>query len=94
MSAVRRQFALQWVRFSRIILYMTRDVLETAAREGVPFVIRMADGEKYRVSSRDRIIVGNTRVVVMDDKDIPHVLPLLTMTGVSYLPRDGESAAP
>ena len=73
---------------------MTRDVLETAAREGVPFVIKMADGEKYRVNARDRIIVGNTRVVVMDDKDIPHVLPLLTMTGVSHLPRNGESAAP
>jgi hypothetical protein len=73
---------------------MTRDVLETAAREGVPFVIKMADGEKYRVNGRDRIIVGNTRVVVMDDKDIPHVLPLLTMTGVSYLPRNGESSAP
>ena len=73
---------------------MTRDVLETAAREGVPFVIKMADGEKYRVNARDRIIVGNTRVVVMDDKDIPHVLPLLTMTGVTYFPRNGESAAP
>ena len=72
---------------------MTRDVLETAAREGVPFVIKMADGEKYRVDGRDRIIVGTTRVVVMDDKEIPHVLPLLTMTGVSYLPRKGESAA-
>jgi hypothetical protein len=72
---------------------MTRDVLETAAREGVPFIIKMADGEKYRVDGRDRIIVGTTRVVVMDDKDIPHVLPLLTMTGVSYLPRNGESGA-
>ena len=71
---------------------MTRDVLETAAREGVPFLIKMADGEKYRVSSRDRIIVGKSRVVVMDDKDIPHVLPLLTMTDVSYFPPNGESA--
>lgn len=71
---------------------MTRDVLETAARERVPFVIKMADGEKYRVNARDRIIVGNTRVVVMDDKDVPHVLPLLTMTGVSYLPPNGEAA--
>jgi hypothetical protein len=71
---------------------MTRDVLQTAAREGVPFVIKMADGEKYRVSARDRIIVGNTRVVVMDDKDVPHVLLLLTMTGVSCLPQNGESA--
>jgi hypothetical protein len=37
---------------------MTRDVLETAAREGVPFVIKMADGEKYRVNARGRIIVS------------------------------------
>jgi hypothetical protein len=73
---------------------MTSDVFETAAREGVPFVIKMADGEKYRVNARDRIIIGKTRVVVMDDKDIPHVLPLLTMIGVSYLARNGESAAP
>jgi hypothetical protein len=71
---------------------MTRDVLETAARKGVPFVIKLADCEKYRVNARDRIIVGNSRVVVMDDKDIPHVLPLLTMTCVSYLPQNGESA--
>jgi hypothetical protein len=73
---------------------MTRDVLQTAAREGVPFVIKMADGEKYRVNARGRIIVGNTRVLVMEDKDIPHVLPLLTMTGVNYLPQNGGSAAP
>ena len=65
---------------------MTRDVLETAVREGVPFLIRMADGEKYRVDARDRIIVGQARVVVMDPQDIPHILPMLTMTGVTYLP--------
>lgn len=53
---------------------VTRDVLETAVREGIPFVIRMADGEKYEVPARDRIIVGATRVVLMDDKDVPHVL--------------------
>lgn len=28
---------------------MTRDVLVTAVREGIPFVIGMADGEKYEV---------------------------------------------
>jgi len=73
---------------------MTRDVLETAVREGIPFVIKMADGEKYEVRASDRIIVGLARVVVMDDRDIPHVLPMLTMTGVSYLPRENGSAKP
>jgi len=73
---------------------MTRDVLETAVREGIPFVIKMADGEKYEVRASDRIIVALARVVVMDDRDIPHVLPMLTMTGVSYLPRENGSAKP
>lgn len=72
---------------------MTRDVLETAVREGIPFAIRMADGEKYEVRARDRIIVGQARVVVMDHSDIPHVLPMLTMTGVSYLANGNGSAA-
>jgi hypothetical protein len=61
------------------------DVLETAVREGIPFVIKMADGEQYEVRAGDRIIVSGTRVVLVDDRDTPHVLPLLTMTGVSYL---------
>ncbi len=71
---------------------MTRDVLETAVREGIPFVIKMADEEKYEVHAQDRIIVGQARVVIMDDRDIPHVLPMPTMTGVSYLPKENVGA--
>jgi hypothetical protein len=71
---------------------MTRDVLETAVREGIPFLIRMADGEKYEIRARDRIIVGSTRLMLMDEQEIPHVLPLLTMTGVTYLPNENGSA--
>jgi hypothetical protein len=66
---------------------MTRDALDTAVREGIPFQIKMADGEKYEVYSRERIIVTGTRVILVDRKDVPHVLPLLTMTGLTYLPR-------
>jgi hypothetical protein len=65
---------------------MTRDVLETAVREGIPFVINMADGRQYEVTARENIIVTGARVVLVDDKEIPHVLPLLTMTGVTCLP--------
>lgn len=72
---------------------MTHDVLETAIREGIPFAINMADGRQYVVPARDRIILGKTRLVLMDDRDLPHVLPLLTMTGVSYLPT-GETSEP
>jgi hypothetical protein len=48
----------------------------------------MADGEKYEVSDRDRVALGKTTVIVVGEDDMPHVLPLLTMTGVSYLKRE------
>jgi hypothetical protein len=66
---------------------MTRDQLQTAIREGIPFVIKMADGEKYEVSDPYRVGLGRTTAIVVGEDDMPHVLPLLTMTGVSYLKR-------
>ena len=71
---------------------MTRDALETAIREGVPFAINMADGKTYEVREEFKIALGATRVVVMDERDLPHVLPLLTMTGISYLPTQNGAA--
>jgi hypothetical protein len=64
---------------------VTRDHIQTALREGIPFVIKMADGEKYEVTEREQIALGQAYVVVMDKRDLPHVLPLLTMTGISYM---------
>jgi hypothetical protein len=64
---------------------MTRDKIQTAIDEGIPFLIRMADGEKYPVADRYRIALGRTTVIVVGKDDMPHVLPLLTMTGISYL---------
>ena len=67
---------------------MTRDTIETAVREGIPFVINMADGKSYQVRESVKIAIGRTRVVVLDERDLPHVLPMLTMTGIGYLPKD------
>jgi hypothetical protein len=64
---------------------MTRDQIQTAINEGIPFDIKMADGAKYRVRERYQVAVGRTSVVVFDDKDLAHLLPLLTMTGLTYL---------
>ena len=64
---------------------MTRDKIQTAIDEGIPFLIKMADGEKYEVTNRFNIALGRTHVVVIDKRDLPHILPLLTMTGISYL---------
>ncbi len=64
---------------------MTRDQVQTAIREGIPFAIKMADGEKYEVSESYKIALGRTYIIVIGADDLPHILPLLTMTGISYL---------
>lgn len=64
---------------------MTRERIQIAIKEGIPFLIRMADGEKYEVTDRYKVALGKTHVVVIDRHDLPHVLPMLTMTGLSYL---------
>ncbi len=64
---------------------MTRDQVQTAINEGIPFEIKMADGLKCKVRERYQVAVGRTSVVVLDEKDRAHILPLLTMTGISYL---------
>jgi hypothetical protein len=45
----------------------------------------MADGEKYEVADRYRVALGNTSLILVGDDDMPQILPLLTMTGISYL---------
>ena len=64
---------------------MTRDQIRTAIREGIPFTIKMADGERYEVSDPYRVALGKTTVIVVGEDDMPHILPLLTMTEISYL---------
>jgi len=64
---------------------MTRDKIQTAINEGIPFLIRTADGEKYEISNRYQVALGRTTAIVVGKDDMPHVLPLLTMTGISYL---------
>ena len=67
---------------------MTRDALQIALLKGLPFMINMADGKSYEVREPWKIAVGRTRVVVLDDRDLPHVLSMLTMTDISYLPNE------
>ena len=69
---------------------MTRDQIQMAINEGIPFEIKMADGAKYRVRERYQVAVGRTSVVVIDDKDSAHVLSMLTMTGITYLKKNGR----
>jgi hypothetical protein len=64
---------------------MTRDVIETAKKEGIPFSVKMADGREYRVNRAEQIHIAKTHIIIIDEKVLAHMLPLLTITGVSYL---------
>ena len=64
---------------------MTRDHVQTAVKEGVPFAINMADGKEYKITDSSRIFLGKAHVVVIGSDGMPRVLPMLTMTGIRYL---------
>ena len=64
---------------------MTKGQIQTAMNEGIPFLIRMGDGERYEVTDRNRIALSRTAVILVGGDDMPHILPLLAMTGISYL---------
>ena len=66
---------------------MTRKRLETVIEEGRPFTIRLADGRSYSVPHPDYVSLppkNATVAVVYEDDGTVHVLPLLTMTGLTY----------
>jgi len=64
---------------------MTRSEIESAIERNQPFVVKMADGKEYPVPHRDYISLPprGTAVIVYDDSGHFHVLPLLTMTGLT-----------
>jgi hypothetical protein len=66
---------------------VTRSQIEKAIERNIPFALKMADGNEYRVPHRDYVVLPPRAayVIVFDETD-PHdafdVLPLLTMTGL------------
>ena len=64
---------------------MTLEEIKVAIRGRIPFVIKMTGGEKYTVTDPYQIALGKTFVMVVDQKSLPHLLPLRRMTGLSYL---------
>lgn len=65
---------------------MTIAQIESAIERGTPFSIQMADGKEYKVPHPDYISLPpkGSFVVVFDDHEHAFVLPLLTMTGLTY----------
>jgi len=65
---------------------MNRSQIEAAVERNLPFTLQMADGKEYRVPHRDYIFLPPKAAFVVVSDDVGHVfvLPLLTMTGLSY----------
>lgn len=64
---------------------MINDKLRNAVESNRPFVISMADGKEFKIPHRDFIAFTRkkTAVIVSTEDDKIHILPLITMTGVT-----------
>jgi hypothetical protein len=64
--------------------------IEEAAHRGVPFSLKVADGDRYDVPHSDYIFLPpreskrRTYVVVHSDHGFASVLPLITITSLTY----------
>lgn len=64
---------------------MTRENIYSVMESNHPFVISMADGKEFVIPHRDFISFTRkgTSVIVSTEDDKIHILPLITMTGIS-----------
>lgn len=69
---------------------MTRKQLGDVIEQGVPFQLNLADGRTYSVPHPDYISLppkNATVAIVYEDDGTVHLLPLLTMTGLTFRPK-------
>ncbi len=64
---------------------MTKENIHSVMESNHPFVISMADGKEFVIPHRDFISFTRkgTSVIVSTEDDKIHILPLITMTGIS-----------
>lgn len=69
---------------------MSIDLIEEAVERGVPFKLKVADGDEFPVPHSDYISLPpkasakRTYVMVYNDKGYVSCLPLLTITSLTY----------
>ena len=64
---------------------MKQEQIQEAVARG-PFTLHMADGKAYQVPSHDYIWFrqNSAYVMIADDEDYFHILPLLMISGLSF----------
>jgi len=71
--------------------------IEEAVQRGVPFRLKVADGDEFRVPHRDYIFLPpttsakRTYVMVHNDEGFASILPLLTITSLTFQIDAGSS---
>jgi hypothetical protein len=67
--------------------------IKLALREGLPFEITTAAGDKFRVSEAHQIAFasGNDAAFIATDDGLGHIVPLLTMTSITCLQRKART---
>ncbi len=69
---------------------MNIEQIDEAVQRGVPFRLKVADGDEYRVPHSDYIFVPpkssakRTYVIVHNDQGFASILPLLTITSLTF----------
>ena len=69
---------------------MSIDQIEEAVHRGVPFRLKAADGDEFRVPHADYIFLPpkssakRTYVMVHNDAGFASILPLLTITSLTF----------
>jgi len=71
---------------------MRIEQLNLALREGLPFEIATAAGDKFRVHHAHQLAFaeGAGAVFIVTDDGLGHIIPLLTMTSITYLNPNGS----
>ena len=74
---------------------MNKSQIEAALERNQPFTLHMADDKDYHVPHRDYLSFPpkGAFVVVYDDQEHVYILPLLTMTGLSFKSAEPRPAA-
>lgn len=67
---------------------MKRKELLEAMNSGAPFVIKLADGTRHKVSGPYRVALGRSIAMVVTDDDLPRLVRLANVTDISYAAPD------
>jgi hypothetical protein len=69
---------------------MSIEQIEEAVHRGLPFRVKVADGDEYQVPHPDYVFLPpktsgkRTYIIVHNDKGFASILPLLTITSLTF----------